>query len=102
LGSRLLQAHARFHAPDHLQVMTSPLPGFFGVECNRHPELIGSRRKLEGSRHHGYDGEAFAIQINRLADNTGIGTKPAFPQTMAKDDDMIAASLIFFRAKRAT
>ena len=101
LRLRLCQGHARFHPCDHLQVMIAALTGFLGVECNRYPELIPPRWKLKGSWHHAYDGEAFAIQINRFPNNTGIETKPSLPQSMADDDDVIAARLIFLGAKTA-
>ena len=100
-GLRLLECHARFRPRDHLQVMIAALPGFLGIECNRHPELISARWKLKGSWHYAYDGEALAVQIDRLPNNAGIGTKPPLPQSMADDDDVIAARLIFFGAKSA-
>ena len=81
--------------------MISALPRFLRVERNRDPKLISTRWKLETSRHHAHYRETFAVQIDRLTDNSRISAKPPLPQTMAHNDHLICAWYIFFRQEGA-
>ena len=47
------------------------------------------------------DREAFAVQVERLSDNSCVGAESALPQAMTHNDDSITAGLIFFRKERA-
>ena len=101
LRLRPFQRNTRLQSRDHLQIVISAFPGFRRVERNRDPKLISAPWKLETSRHHAYHRETFAVQIDRLPDNSRIGAKLSLPQTMAHNDHVICARPIFFRQKGA-
>ena len=57
--------------------------------------------ELEFGRHNADDRVTAAIQKKRFADKKRIGIKPALPQSLTDDDDIVVSFALFFAGKSA-
>ena len=73
------------------------------VERHGHPDvkLAACAEDREAARQNADDGERFLIEQDILADDCGITSEAALPQTVGDNCNLIVAHLIFFRDKIA-
>jgi hypothetical protein len=98
LDPRLLQRDARFEAANYFEEMIAALRRLLRRKCNRHPELIVpilKPRQLHQGRHDSHNCVAFAVQSQRAADNSRIGSETSLPQRMAENHNVRAGFVIF-------
>src|SRR5262249_19613696 len=71
---------------------------------DRYPQLPegAPKLKIKRGRHYADDDVAFAVDLNGLAHQVGIGAVLASPQAVAKNNYVIPARLLLFDRKVAT
>jgi hypothetical protein len=71
-----------------------------GSEAQRRPE-IDSRGPVKFWTHHTDHFVALLVELNRPADDTGVGAEHRFPGAIGEHDDAVCAGLVLFRSERA-
>ncbi len=69
-------------------------------ETERRPE-IDARGPVKFRAHHADHPVTLLIQLNRTADDSGIGAENRFPGAIGKDHDAVRAGLVFFGSECA-
>src|SRR5438874_12511385 len=70
------------------------------LQHQRHPCLLGARRRLKTGRHDADDRIRPSIEANRFADDAAVAAEPATPQRIAQQHNAMAPRLILVMRER--
>ncbi len=100
LGGGLRDANSRLQPRQHPQIALITHRARFHIERERHPRFR-RLREVKSFSHHPDNSESLAVDLDTLAENIWIGSVAPFPETVAQDDFLILAALLFFEQERA-
>jgi hypothetical protein len=81
--------------PDDRQEIGGPIvDSIAGIRVQRNPNLRFGGRKMEVGGHDAEDLPADTFELDRTADDGGIGSELLLPQSVAEDDEVILAGLV--------
>src|SRR5581483_1522350 len=100
LGLCSTEFHTGFQPCDN-GVMMFPPDRALGISPRHRCPDFRKIRKTHSLRHHSHNQVALAVQVHALTDNLRVRSKMLLPKTMAKDNHLTTAVLIFIRREGA-
>ena len=91
----LRERDAGLQPSEHAQEMAAVIRELLRRQPERQIDLIGRVREVKSAREDADDGVRLVVEMNRLADDGGIGRKPIGPERVAEQHDVSAARTLF-------